>query len=321
MRRLLKLSAFVIFLLATQTSSAQIDPASAIGLGAGLGRAISELEINGSIIKVLRVPEDKIISNAKGYVVRIQNQLDNFYKLYKNNQHLEIPYYFDDITTLKVLDKDWATEYYDNELKEYRKYEQKLTQTEKRIKDSIETVKRTEQKRVSDSVQLARKKYEDSLAFAERVQGFLFVNKDFTLLKDKPSDKSKTVGKVYLGSYLKGLGYSDNSPYVKVALQNIEGFVNKNDLTDSIDKIQAANADIATYKSRRYYKYEPNYEYVPEQQHFASSVTNSSSSKSKSSSTQRQSYRQTIKYIRGPRGGCYYMSGGSKIYVDRSYCN
>ena len=27
-------------------------------------------------------------------------------------------------------------------------------------------------------------------------------------------------------------------------------------------------------------------------------------------------------YIRGPRGGCYYISGsGSKVYVDRSMCN
>jgi len=27
-------------------------------------------------------------------------------------------------------------------------------------------------------------------------------------------------------------------------------------------------------------------------------------------------------YIRGPRGGCYYISGsGRKVYVDRSMCN
>ncbi len=30
-------------------------------------------------------------------------------------------------------------------------------------------------------------------------------------------------------------------------------------------------------------------------------------------------YRQ---YIRGPRGGCYYISSsGNKVYVDRSLCN
>lgn len=26
-------------------------------------------------------------------------------------------------------------------------------------------------------------------------------------------------------------------------------------------------------------------------------------------------------YIRGPRGGCYYMRGSRKVYVDRSLCN
>ncbi|MBW8683281.1 hypothetical protein [Chitinophaga rhizophila] len=153
------------------------------------------------------------------------------------------------------------------------------------------------------------------------MQGYLFVNKEFTLLKNKPSDKGKTIGKVYLGSYLKFLGYNDNTPYVKVALEDIEGFVNKNDLSDSIDKIEAANADIATYKSRRYYKYEPNYEYIPEQQNVTPVVTSRVTSETRGSSTQKQTYKQSIRYIRGPRGGCYYMSGGSKIYVDRSYCN
>jgi endonuclease YncB( thermonuclease family) len=31
---------------------------------------------------------------------------------------------------------------------------------------------------------------------------------------------------------------------------------------------------------------------------------------------------QSSRYIRGPRGGCYYLSGsGRKVYVDRSLCN
>lgn len=27
------------------------------------------------------------------------------------------------------------------------------------------------------------------------------------------------------------------------------------------------------------------------------------------------------KLYRGKRGGCFYFSGGEKVYVDRSYCN
>ncbi len=37
----------------------------------------------------------------------------------------------------------------------------------------------------------------------------------------------------------------------------------------------------------------------------------------------KQSRKATkTKYIRGPRGGCYYINGnGNKTYVDRSLCN
>lgn len=36
----------------------------------------------------------------------------------------------------------------------------------------------------------------------------------------------------------------------------------------------------------------------------------------------RRSAESDHSYIRGPRGGCYYISGsGRKVYVDRSLCN
>ncbi|NDV43335.1 hypothetical protein [Flagellimonas sediminis] len=40
------------------------------------------------------------------------------------------------------------------------------------------------------------------------------------------------------------------------------------------------------------------------------------------SSTRTKSYSTSRRYIRGPRGGCYYInSNGNKTYVDRSLCN
>jgi hypothetical protein len=52
----------------------------------------------------------------------------------------------------------------------------------------------------------------------------------------------------------------------------------------------------------------------------------SAPAKSKKSSTAGSSGRSTgVKmdsgYIRGPRGGCYYLNGSRKVYVDRSLCN
>ncbi|OJV54167.1 MAG: hypothetical protein BGO31_12490 [Bacteroidetes bacterium 43-16] len=53
----------------------------------------------------------------------------------------------------------------------------------------------------------------------------------------------------------------------------------------------------------------------------------SNTSKSNASSSGRSTARSTTRskssqYIRGPRGGCYYINGnGNKTYVDRSLCN
>ena len=39
-------------------------------------------------------------------------------------------------------------------------------------------------------------------------------------------------------------------------------------------------------------------------------------------SERKQNYHAVRQYIRGPRGGCYYInSNGNKTYVDRSFCN
>lgn len=50
----------------------------------------------------------------------------------------------------------------------------------------------------------------------------------------------------------------------------------------------------------------------------ASGSSTGSQSKLTSSNTNSKSRN----YIRGPRGGCYYINGnGGKTYVDRSLCN
>lgn len=51
-----------------------------------------------------------------------------------------------------------------------------------------------------------------------------------------------------------------------------------------------------------------------------SSGTGNSNLKEKSSKNQKNSSARS--YIRGPRGGCYYINGnGGKTYVDRSMCD
>ena len=48
--------------------------------------------------------------------------------------------------------------------------------------------------------------------------------------------------------------------------------------------------------------------------------TNAAETNSPQSEPTKPGTRKT--YIRGPRGGCYYISdSGGKVYVDRSMCN
>ncbi len=330
-----------IILLLTIKTFAQIDPISAVGVGTALGKSIfggindkkkikniknsvSEVTINGETISILRVKEDKIISPAKSYIIKIQIQLEQYYKQYNNQQHIKIPHYNNDIAFLKSQDKDWPIEYYDAEFKQYKIYEEKLEQTDQFRKDSIELNTKIRRKKTDDSLAVTKKYINDSLAYTQRVLGFHFISKEHTYLKEKPSDKSPTIGKIYKGSYIKILGSNENSQYLKISLQDIEGYVNKNDVTESLESVSATAADIETYKSRYYYKYEPNFEYTPDQTTaYSSSSLNGTSPKKNngSSSGKKQMHLQKIAYIRGPRGGCYYInSSGTKVYVDRSNC-
>jgi hypothetical protein len=181
----------------------------------------------------------------------------------------------------------------------------------------------------------------DRLAYINIIEGYHFINKEAALLKERPDDKSQTLGKIHVGSYIEVKGYSDNSPYLKVALKDITGYIRKEDVVDNLDKITVANADIAIYKSRQYYKYDPNYDYVApvQTQSFyqqpsstgrsvssygvkSSGNSGSSSSTRRASSTSSRSSSSAGRtYITGPRGGCYYInSNGNKTYVDHSYC-
>lgn len=52
------------------------------------------------------------------------------------------------------------------------------------------------------------------------------------------------------------------------------------------------------------------------------SNTSKSNASSSGRSTSRSTRSKSSQYIRGPRGGCYYInSNGNKTYVDRSLCN
>ena len=69
---------------------------------------ITQEKINGSNIMVLRVKESDIKSKAKAHIIALQNRLNQYDSLYKNNQMLDIPKNDSDLTAIQDIDEKWC---------------------------------------------------------------------------------------------------------------------------------------------------------------------------------------------------------------------
>ncbi len=88
----------------------------------------------------------------------------------------------------------------------------------------------------------------------------------------------------------------------------------------------STQVEVISYEGDNYYKikYKEKVGYVNEVFLLKNEMVKSLKNQSTSSYSQTKSTRKASsrKYIRGPRGGCYYWnSSGNKTYVDRSLCN
>ncbi|CAN5250574.1 hypothetical protein BH11BAC6_BH11BAC6_04080 [soil metagenome] len=85
-----------------------------------IDRSTTQQKINGSNVMVLRVKESDIKSKAKAHIIALQNRLNQYDSLYKNNQPVDIPKNDSDLTAIQNIDENWPTEYYASELKAYK---------------------------------------------------------------------------------------------------------------------------------------------------------------------------------------------------------
>lgn len=87
-----------------------------------IDRSTTQEKISGSNVMVLRVKESDIKSKAKAHIIALQNRLNQYDSLYKNNLPITIPKNDSDLTAIQDMDENWPTEYYANELKAYKRY-------------------------------------------------------------------------------------------------------------------------------------------------------------------------------------------------------
>jgi hypothetical protein len=87
-----------------------------------IDQSIKQEKISGANVTVLRVKESDIKSKAKKNIIALQNRLNEYDSLYKNNQPINIPKNDSDLTAIQDIDENWPTEYYSGELRAYKRY-------------------------------------------------------------------------------------------------------------------------------------------------------------------------------------------------------
>lgn len=119
-------------------------------------------------------------------------------------------------------------------------------------------------------------------------------------LRDTPSQNGEVKQEVPVGTKIKVL--DNKGAWYVVRIDDAVGWMHGNTIRFASDPSEAATQPSQTYTP-------------PETPNRPARVITESSAGSGPPSGGRT-------YTRGPRGGCYYISGsGRKVYVDRSLCN
>ncbi|MES1215704.1 MAG: hypothetical protein ABUT20_09310 [Bacteroidota bacterium] len=265
-------------------------------------RWLVDFEISGTRLQLLRIPKDNIAVEVKGSiwqdVTMFQKHLDSCKRCYiqgrplYGNEGMEMSSY---IGYIKLQDPDFPVHYYEEELKAYLDW---FVVFKKQQKEN----------------QIARMKVEeDSTATAQLKDGYVWIKPAFVWVKAKPDLKSANIGKLYRLSYVKAYEVEGKPDLVELQFGENTGYISEDDLAYEWNDLLLNNDELVKMKSGRYFNFEPTTIYKAQLDKAAAEEERS-----------YQAANATPKrnYIRGPRGGCYYInSHGNKQYVDRSLCD
>ena len=91
--------------------------------------------VENTLVPIMRVPTDKIKSDAKNLIVSVQATLDFARGNLKSGKHVgNMDETIQNIRFIDYKDADWVTSYYNSESGFYRSYEEKLVAKEKALK-------------------------------------------------------------------------------------------------------------------------------------------------------------------------------------------
>lgn len=279
--------------------------------------------IDNKVVVCKRTPETALKkNNAKFQILKVEKTLESIKVDALNDADIQINKDSNFGTSIVLHSNyDWNTNAYASEYNFYyelfKKRAELKERAQRKTQDSLYSLRRAREKFVSDSTDKADKILTDSLRIVnEKVKlkksdylEIKFVNKEKLPLLSNSNPNSKTliilnecyrvdvmaykgeyamvsVGKVYID----GLGMVDATA----------GYVLKKYLVDDLDKITVANAD-----KTNLFKYE---------------TQSTNKTIQGASQNSRDCGPAGVTLYKGSKGGCYYLSGKSKIYVDRSCC-
>ncbi len=309
---------------------------------------------NGKVVKCLRIPtglKDKLVSEKTvGYGQHIQKHLDEYLEAFQKNEiHNRFPQtsasarynstkqpgvtwsyigllksHSDPSLVETNKPADFIIDLYTNELNAYSdlakemveiKEKEELAKKEaKRAKEKIEKEKALTLKKKENYLYYLRKStlYEQASDFSS---AYSYLNDAMKLYPDSLTNEIAYKG---LNLALNGGEYSGFFKYSKILQE-------KNYKTDSLNFFSAMI-------SHRFEKYSDAKDYLNAflkgkpatgatlalQKDIQSKL---SPQNTQNQTSQRDCGPNGVRLIRGSRGGCYYMSGNTKVYVDRNCCN
>jgi len=256
---------------------------------------LTDGEVNGATFKILRIPADQAAPHLKMDILSIQKQLDRCRKSYEAGEEADLRWLQDHLDFIKNRDASFPLTYFTTEAQAYEAYNK--------------VYKAQESARQKEWTQAIL----DSARVAELAKGFTFINKEFVWLKEKPDAKSRSLGKVYHGSYVQAFNiFDDKNHFIQIEVGPFTGYIQETDIAYSLKELTLTPERREKLESGRYYNFEPTAAYQAELDR--EEAAEQRALKAANSAPSR-------KYIEGPKNGCYYInSNGNKQYVDRSFC-
>lgn len=273
-------------------------------------------------------------SRVPDYVKQVETELEDYKRRFMAGDSL-LDYNYNlvisKIWTIERIDKQWKIEPYLSEAQFYQRYSYKIYEVKRlagiRYRDSVYTAEKElkrkaaaeTEKRISLEIQEweRQRAKADSLLPYERndrmiAEGVFIVDADKVRLRQAPNENAKIIAFIYGGSLVKVINKNVRG-WTQIKIGNHSGFVLSQYLIDrltDVKNIAAKESAMSFLKMGGGYSLEDH------------SGAQSAEYTIKKSNPKTGRRYNGHRYIRGSRGGCYYINAdGNKIYVDRNLCN